>query len=162
MRTGRTQPDSLEWRVLARDPLMIAVPSVWRIGKTRIRLEEMRDRPWIMPHPKLAPSVYEWQVQMCREAGFEPKIVGFAEDPHTSRIMIACGMAAAFSNERALRNSDAGVDFVSVEGLSELFTSEVVVAWATGGDSRQVGDFVRCLADAASDAGESSPAVAAA
>ena len=150
MRGSGTRHEGLDWQVIARDPLALAVPSVWNLGKTHVRLEEMRDRPWIMPDPRLAPSPYEWQIRLCREAGFEPRIVAVVDDRLTSGIMIACGMAAAFSNNRRVGKQDAGVDYVSVEGLSELFVSDVVVAWATGSESSQVMEFVRCVVEAAS------------
>jgi hypothetical protein len=61
--------------------------------------------------------------------------------------MITSGMGAAFTNTRAIPGADEGVDYVRLEGLSDLFISEVAIAWPETSTATQVRDFVSCVLD---------------
>jgi DNA-binding transcriptional LysR family regulator len=148
MLLSRADTADIEWRVIARDPLVVVVPDAWNLRKPSIRLEELRDRPWIMPHPAVAPDMHQMQMELCRGAGFEPKVVAFAEDALAGKMMIACGLGAAFVNDRGVREPAPYANFMAVEGVSDHFSSETVVAWTAGATSPQIGDFVRCIAEA--------------
>ena len=135
----------LERRIITRDELMVAVPSVWNLGKTRIRLEELRDRPWIFPEPAQAGQTYERLLGLCRSAGFEPNIVAVVGDPVSSKLLLACGVGAAFSPGRNATSSDDGSELLALDGLPEPFVTETAVVWAAGSNSVHVQDFVRCV-----------------
>jgi len=145
MRLAVSDSHDLQWHSLARDPLMVAAPAVWRLGRSRMRLAELRDRPWMMPNPKVAPALYDQQVQLCRSAGFDPKIVAFAEDAITSQIMIACGVGCAFVNARRLARQDQGIELIELQGLSDLYIAETCVASASATTSKLVRAFVDAL-----------------
>ncbi|CAN7539189.1 LysR family transcriptional regulator [Phenylobacterium sp. LjRoot219] len=149
MRLFRTDAEGIDWRVIACDPLVVAVPSAWNLNAPSIRLEELRDRPWLMPHPDVAPDMYQLQVELCRGAGFEPQVVAHAEDALTGKMMLACGLGASFANfSLPHHDPELRVQFLSVEGVSDHFSSQTVVAWAAGSTSVHIGAFVRCIAEA--------------
>jgi DNA-binding transcriptional LysR family regulator len=150
----------LEWSPLAREQLGLALPRVWGLGERRRRLTELADRPWVMPHPRLAPDAFRRQVELCRTAGFEPKVTAYVEDALNGRIMIACGVGAAFAFVRPGWNPNPDVEYALIDGLSETSVSEIAVAWAKGSISPQVRAFVQCLVDAA-PAPETAPTVSA-
>ena len=149
MQLSRVDCDGIAWEVIARDPLVVAVPGLWKLGKRHLTLEELRDRPWIMPDPALGPDMHQIQLELCRAAGFEPRVAGFANDLVASKIMIACGLGAAFVFDRGARQHVDQVEIVTLEGVSEHFISETVVAWATESTASHVREFTRCILEAA-------------
>lgn len=153
LQLSRAARTDLECQVIARSPLMVAVPAVWNLGQTRVHLADLSERPWILPSPKLAPVLYERLVDLCRAAGFEPKVAAFAEDSLTSGVMIECGLGVAFVNASHDDRGRAGdIDLVALDDVPDDFVAEAVVAWAPGASSPQVGELARCVAIAASSA----------
>ncbi len=73
------------------------------------------------------------------------------EDSLAARILIASGMAAAFSNSR-LTGSHQGADYVSLEGISELYVAETGIVWPEASMSDQMRDLVRCIVEAQPEA----------
>ncbi len=151
MHVRKSHCADLGWEIIGRDPLVVAVPTVWNLGRTRVRLQELCDRPWLMPNPEVGRASYEHQLELCRSAGFEPKVVGLVEDSLAARILIASGMAAAFSNSR-LTGSHQGADYVSLEGISELYVAETGIVWPEASMSDQMRDLVRCIVEAQPEA----------
>jgi len=148
MRLNRSDCEEIEWRVLAREPLMVSVPKVWNLGRSSMNLKELQDLPWLLSSPDIAPETYQRQLELCRTVGFEPKVAAYIEDTTNGMIMIACGMGAAFSYG-GVRPEYGSSDLVAIEGLSDFFVSEIVVAWPAASTSTQVHDFVRYLIEVA-------------
>jgi DNA-binding transcriptional LysR family regulator len=147
LRPGDGDRTGLEWRVIARAELMVAIPRVWNMRKTQIRLDELRDKPWIMPNPKIAPARFDRLVNLCREYGFEPNIAGLAEDLITSRIMIGCGLGAAFVNV-SMPHDREEYEVVPLKKLPAGWAAETIVAWAAGSNSVQIDELVRRIMEA--------------
>jgi DNA-binding transcriptional LysR family regulator len=126
---------------------MLAIPGAWNIRTPRVKLSDFRDRPWIMPHPTVAPDQFQLHIELCRSAGFEPRITGYAEDALTGRMMLACGMGVTFSSADSHRHGPH-TDVAYVEGVSAHFSSEFAVAWAKGSNSGHIADFLRFVAEA--------------
>jgi DNA-binding transcriptional LysR family regulator len=144
----RFDREGLEWRSIARARLMVAIPRVWNLRKKRLRLEELRERPWIMPNPKLASAQYDRLVNLCRTAGFEPRIVALTEDRITSRIMIGSGLGAAFVHVSKPHDADE-YELVALDHMPGVFATETIIAWAAGSSSTHIRDFARNVVDAA-------------
>ncbi len=149
MLMSRTDCEGIEWRVIARDPLVAVVPKAWGLRGTSVALHALRDRPWIMPHPDISPDMHHVQMELCRSAGFEPRVVAYSEDALTARMMLAFGLGAAFVYHHGVRGQEDHAQFMAIEGIPDLFFSETVVAWAAGSTSALVSDFVQCVAEGA-------------
>lgn len=145
----------LECRVLKVAPLMVAVPNAWGLHTDPLRLEDLSDRPWILPHPELSRAAYQRCTDIFRAAGFEAKIGGLADDRLTAQIMLACGLGAALVHIPATRNAVDGCDALDGYAVLPLASSpigaeiETVVCWATSAMSEQVACLVECLQTAA-------------
>jgi DNA-binding transcriptional LysR family regulator len=137
----------LEVLVFSRAPLMIAVPRVWNLPKRSYRLADLADWPWITAHPKLS-VLYERHLQICRAAGFEPKIAAFAEDNLTGKVLVAAGLGVAMTYSR---QANEGVDYRLLTGVSDTAFSDTALVWAEGVSSPLVQDFVRCVEQAGLD-----------
>ncbi|HKX80449.1 MAG TPA: LysR family transcriptional regulator [Novosphingobium sp.] len=136
---------AFEFRILARDPLMVAVPSAWNLRKSRIALAELRDRPWIMPDPDLAPRVHAQMVRLCRDAGFEPKVAAHVGDLVSGILLLACGVGAAFAPGRISGGNREGADLLLLEGLPDTHDSITIAAWAPGACTPHIEEFVSCM-----------------
>lgn len=148
MRLYHSDCEGLDWQVFAQDPLLVAVPAVWGLERRRIELKELRDRPWLMPHPDVAPDMHQLQMELCRGAGFEPKVAAFTNDPLTAKMMLACGLGATFANDPGvMQEGQRHVRMTWIEGVSQHFCSQTVVAWASNSRSAHIAEFARCIAE---------------
>lgn len=140
---GEMYFEDLELRVLANFGLVVAVPTIWGISPQKsIRLVELRDRPWLMPGHRIAGPVHDAFMEQCRSAGFEPNVVGIADDPVSARIMIACGMGAAFFHDKGWHDDRGAITILRFEDRQTVPPAQTVVAWPVGSDAPQILDFV--------------------
>ena len=139
----------LDWHVLARNPMTVAIPLSWNIAAGLVRLGTLRDRPWIVPHPKIASAAYQGAIEVLRLAGFEPKIGGLADDRLTAQIMLACGLGAALGHSQVGRSEADGFEIRALDFAPPGSATETVVCWAAASASQQVTDLVDCLRNAA-------------
>ncbi|WP_373078191.1 LysR family transcriptional regulator [Zhongshania sp.] len=121
----------------------VAVPSSWKLPKSGVTLFELRDRPWMIPDPKLAPSAYDKFSKVCRSTGFEPQIAVFAEDGATGAIQVACGLGAAFV-EQPVNNPTVfeGMEFIPLKDLPDSLIVHYAIAWSATAPSSQIGNFL--------------------
>ena len=144
MMLNRSDCSGLEWRVIRRGHVLVWLPASWGFRQPRIKLEELRDRPWLMASPRFAPDINDLQMALCRSAGFEPKVAAYIEDPLTGSLIAACDLGAAFMHDwDAPDRAEGDISVKRIEGVSEYFWSEMVVAWAAGARSAQIEAFVR-------------------
>lgn len=146
MRLSHNDCAGIEWKVMKRDPLFVAVPAIWGIRKRNIHLAELRGRPWLISDPDVAPDMHQLHMELCRGAGFEPRIAAFVGDMLTAKMMLACGMGACFANDPGeLPQGQKHIHLIRLIGISEHFCSETVIAWATGAKSKHISAFVRSI-----------------
>ena len=137
----------IEWRVIAREPVRVAVPSSWKIAKPRIQLQDLRDRPWLMPDPEVTPRLHARLLRLCQSVGFEPTVGAMVSDATFAGLLLSCGVGATFVFGGAEYTRHEGIEILSIEGHPEPLLMETVVAWAVGSTSRQIQEFVRCVQD---------------
>ena len=147
MRLKRPDRAVLDWQLISRTPLRVAIPTVWRLGRERLRLDELRDRPWILPNPQVASPIYEKLLEVCRTFHFEPKVAATVEDVMAARIMTACGLGASFTYEK-LGAGREGYEVVALEDVPSMFDAETLAAWAVNSASVHVRELVRCIVEA--------------
>ena len=144
-----TDSYNLDWRVLKRASLSVAVPLAWEISARKLRLRDLRDRPWILPHPELAAGAYQDVLDFLRAAGFDPKIGGLADDRLTGEIMLSCGLGAALTHSAPVRNVIDGYEVIPLDLPPAGSDIETVVCWASASVSEQVACLADCLHEAA-------------
>ena len=151
MRPGLAEVDGIDCSVVSRDQLMLAVPTAWKLPRRRVELEELCERPWILPDPELAPRTYQQLYALFAPAGFNPRIAAVIQDGPTLSLLLSCGVGAAFT--LAPSNGLQGCDIVRVEGLADTFASPCGIAWGHASNAHYRPDLERCLRDAMSAAG---------
>lgn len=59
-------------------PMHVLIPKTHPLfGMPSVRLEQLRDSPFVFFDPKDLPHIFARHVGLCREAGFEPRIAGY-------------------------------------------------------------------------------------
>ena len=84
---------------IGRDPVRGYVPEFHR----KATIEQMQEVPWVM-EPADAPST-QWAMRVCREAGFEPRVVHESSDMLFHLRMVEAGLAAAFLPDLVVREA---------------------------------------------------------
>ena len=94
--TVRPQEGSpVEWQPAFQQELVVIVPPTHRLAERRsIRLQELADEVIICYQP--GNSVREVISPLCRQAGFEPKIMFESEHSSNIRGLVAAGVGVAF------------------------------------------------------------------
>lgn len=142
-------PGGLNGQIIATYPLVVAAPATWDFDEARaIRLQELKDRPWLMPEREKAPLWYDALMEMCRRAGFEPQIVGTVEDPLTARLMIASGIGATFFHDHGRRDWSGAIRLLHFSDPQIPSPSRTAFVHAASARSPQIADLGTCLADA--------------
>ena len=151
MRLDQIPDQGLDWQVIARDPLTVAVPPDWYAGRRSIHLAELAERPWIMPDPALWPGIYDRFMRLCLSAGFEPRIAALIRDRDTALLLVACGAGALFRPRNPGLAFGWGGQLLEIEGLAENYINGTAVAWLRSTSPPHIAPFVDCILDFADD-----------
>lgn len=133
------QSRELDYRILEEAPLQIAVPSIWGEPHRSLDLRDIKDWPFVMPHPKPLRNRPHPMQEYCKQSGIDLTIAATCEDVLTTQIMIRSGIGAAFVAGHARQE---GADIMSITNLPESFNLNVAVAWHEASTSSLVQEFV--------------------
>jgi DNA-binding transcriptional LysR family regulator len=87
---------SLEIMTLARDRLFVALPAGHRLaGKTRLRMKELADEPFVMFERRLSPVYFDSVVAACRASDFSPRILHDVRSVAAQVAFVGCGQGIA-------------------------------------------------------------------
>jgi DNA-binding transcriptional LysR family regulator len=134
----REHREGLERELIGRDEIRIAVAA----HDTAARLEDLRDRAWVME--PVGTASRQWAVQQCRAAGFEPDVQFEAADLTGHIRLIAAGHAVGLLPDLVWVDDPAGVRLVDLPGAPhrEIFAA-MRVASAERSGPRTVCDALR-------------------
>jgi LysR family transcriptional regulator, benzoate and cis,cis-muconate-responsive activator of ben and cat genes len=139
------QAEGIEIEIVGREPLRAVLPDDHRLAGARsIRLEALRDEPFVLFPRAIGPGLYDQILGLCREAGFSPNVVYESGATATMVALVEAGIGVC-----VLPQSHAGTGsahFVPLAGGD--FSTEIGLAWASAGASAIVGS-VRTAARAA-------------
>ena len=106
-------PKGLRRRTLHEDPMVLAVPRSWGVGRVDA-LADLADRPWIA-EPDANPSARAF-LRVCRDAGFEPEIRYRTDDFHVMEALVAKGLGAAVVTVMSSSGSTDAVELLPMPG----------------------------------------------
>ena len=152
-RRGAEPPPDVDERTLLEEPMYAVVPRAHpRAGAEAIDLSELRDDPWVQGPSASSPGLIR---ELCRDAGFEPRIAFESDDPLATRGMVAAGLAVTLVP--SLTKQDTARDRgVAVLALREPPLRRVIAATAAGGRPTQATlELVESLARAGARIGRS-------
>jgi len=143
---NNTDRRDLTWRTVARSRLVLAVPSAWNFPHNQeVRLELLRDAPFVLCDPVSNPQIYAAQISWCDEAGFRPERVRYASSSLESRFLVACGLGVGFAYEGNLGSSRGGIDFLPIVNRLQNNVVEFHLTWLADRPSHLAHDFLKCL-----------------
>jgi DNA-binding transcriptional LysR family regulator len=136
---------------LRRERLIVALPDGHRLAKRkRLRVPDLRDEDFIM-HPGRGRSVMSGRVaEVCREAGFEPRIRQEVGETSTLVTFVAAGLGVAVAPEPVAALGVAGATYRPLAGGG---TIELSAAVRSGDVAPQIARALRVVTDLARGSG---------
>jgi molybdate transport repressor ModE-like protein len=153
-RAGSEAPADVEERLLLEESMYAVVPRAHPLaGGSEIELAGLRDDPWIQGPTSTSPGLIR---DLCRAAGFEPRIAFESDDPLATRGIVAAGLAVTLIP--SLTKDDTARDrHVRVLPLRDPPRRHVVAATMAGGrTTHATAEMVAALARAGARIGRSS------
>ncbi|MCV0441220.1 MAG: LysR family transcriptional regulator [Hydrogenophaga sp.] len=97
IRVPVSQPDSLTFETLLREPVLVALPGDHRLAGARraLKLEDLHDEGFILVRQPGAPGLYANLLALCEVQGFRPRIAAEVERMVTSLNLVAAGAGIA-------------------------------------------------------------------
>ncbi len=152
-REGTEAPADIEERLVLEESMYAVIPRGHPLaGEAEIELAGLRDDPWIQGPSATSPGLIR---ELCREAGFEPRIAFESDDPLATRGIVAAGLAVSLVP--SLTKDDTARDRnVVVLPLRDPPLRRVVALTAAGGRPTQATrEMVEALARAGARIGRS-------
>jgi DNA-binding transcriptional LysR family regulator len=86
-------PDGVEERLLLEEAMFAVIPRAHRLaGEAEVELAALSDDAWVQGPATTSPGLIR---ELCREAGFEPRIAFESDDPLATRGIVAAGLAVS-------------------------------------------------------------------
>ena len=133
-RAGGAAPEDVEERLLLEESMFAVVPRAHPLaGEPAIELAGLRDDAWVQGPSATSPGLIR---ELCRDAGFEPRIAFESDDPLATRGIVAAGLAVSLVP--SLTKDDTARDRnVVVLPLRDPPRRRVVAVTAAGGRPTQ-------------------------
>ncbi|WP_411376496.1 LysR substrate-binding domain-containing protein [Arthrobacter sp. MPF02] len=142
----------IDYRVVAQEPLVLAVPSFSALAEDRtVAMHELQDQDFIAYAPESV--LYRITSDLCRKAGFQPRITQVVGETSTMLAFVAAGGGVAIMPSRVRAFQLDGVTYREIENVPPV---ELAVAWLHGNHSTLLQNFLDVVAAATS--GPSTPA----
>jgi DNA-binding transcriptional LysR family regulator len=105
------------------EPLRLFLPPGHRLArKRRVRLQELADESWIAVSAEASPAFSSQFHQLCRTAGYRPRIVQENARPQAVAIMVAAGSGIALLPASLARLTGKAVATVPFDGPGSSLT----------------------------------------
>lgn len=135
---------------IAREALLIALsPDHPLAARSRVPLAALAGEPWVMFPRAIAPRLHEHVMQMCREAGFTPRVVQESRETYTTIGLVGAGVGVTVVPAAVERMGWEGVVY---KPIPRAFT-QLGMVWPAG-PVRAVVDTFLTVARATSAAGD--------
>jgi DNA-binding transcriptional LysR family regulator len=138
--------EAVEWRVLRTDPLIVALPEGHRLtARKRLRVSDLRDEEFIV-HAGRGRSVMHGAVlDLCRAAGFEPRVRHEVAETSTLVTFVAAGLGIAIVPAPVAALGVAGTTYRPLIGSHARI--DLAVATRADDDSPALARALDVLAD---------------
>jgi len=133
----------LQWECIARHKTIVAVPQKHPLAKKiSIHLRDLKAMFFVGMSEKTQPGFREWLCEVCRPAGFTPRILQDAElEPGLMRF-VAEGLGVTLAREQIKNLPHPGVVF---RPLSPAVKTDYCIAWNRDNDSRALEQSIRII-----------------
>lgn len=152
----------LECRAVGRDPFVVVLPQGHRLArKRRVDLAALRDDPFVMIEARMHPTFHAITLDVCRTAGFSPRVVHESERLQNLVVMVASGLGVALVPRSVAAFRSPGAVFKPLIGEPGEVAVESGVLCRPRDGLPLVGAFMACvdafLADSVDRPGAKAP-----
>jgi DNA-binding transcriptional LysR family regulator len=142
----------IDYRTVTREPLVVALPSFSALAVDRpVAIHELQDQDFIAYGPESV--LYRTTADLCRQAGFQPRITQVVGETSTMLAFVAAGGGVAVMPSSVQAFQLEGVAYREIENVPEV---ELGVAWMRGHHSALLHNFLEVVVTAT--AGATAPA----
>jgi len=102
--------------VLVEEPLVVAVPAQWELAKKdTVSLRALKKEPFVLFPTKPDPSFANFIKAICRDAGFEPRVMQEANELQTAVSLVASGIGISLMPASVKMLQRLGVTYVPLK-----------------------------------------------
>lgn len=136
--------DDMEWTHIMRSRLYVIVHKENPLSRQdSVRMDELRDQKFIMWREERMRCLHEGHIHACREAGFEPHIVGSAEKMGDMMLQVMLHNGVGLANKAASEAYSGDCRFIPVADSQERFGT--VCVWRRDDPSPQLAAWKKLL-----------------
>ena len=140
---------ALQVVTLIREPFVALVPAGHRLAQRRnTTIRHLIAEPFVMYSRAGSPLFHARVMEMCRRAGFVPRIAQYADQIHTVATFVGAGIGVALAPSTVGRFVIPGLHCLEIADKPAPLPMGVV--WRTGNASALVRNFTRIAREAAS------------
>ena len=130
--------EEIDYRVVSQEPLVLAVPSFSALAEDNpVAMHELQDQDFITYAPESV--LYRITSDLCRQAGFQPRITQVVGETSTMLAFVAAGGGVAVMPSRVRAFQLDGVAYREIEDAPSI---ELAVAWLRGRHSALLHNFL--------------------
>jgi DNA-binding transcriptional LysR family regulator len=138
----------LEVQPILREELLVALHQRHPLAsRARIRFRDLAHESFLMPPRQLAPAFHEQLFNLCRQAGFTPKLGAEASQLQTIINLVAAGMGVTLVPESVRSLAGRGVVFKKLPEPQPML--EIAVAWRRDAHSEVLSAFLNVVRETA-------------
>jgi DNA-binding transcriptional LysR family regulator len=125
---GAPDDATIASKLVAQEPVFIACGPTHRFAKREgITISELRDEPLLMLTYAFSPEIFTGIMEMCRAAGFYPKISYEADEIRVLWGLVTSGHGVTFGYRSFVMSNIPGLTFIPV--LDSTVHFDFYVAW---------------------------------
>lgn len=149
---GSAVPEDFTSEVVDRDELMLAFPAGHPLAAApEVALSDLADESFVLVDRAFEPALFDGLVEVCRKAGFGPRVAQRAPRIGAALGMVAAGLGVAFA-PASLRNGPGAQDvrFAPLAGPSPRLALRMV--WSEENPDPVLRRFLEAVRSVSSDA----------
>lgn len=134
-------PDLITKTVL-REPLMLALPENHPLAAVdTIELSALANEPFILFPREAKPHFYDLLIQLCQNAGFQPKIIQEVAPSEVAISLVEAGAGISLVTAGTQHRHRAGVVYRNIAGSTPYI--DIDIAWHRGRSSEALDQFLK-------------------
>ncbi len=144
---------ALSFMTIWQEPLIVALPETHPLANLpEIPLTALVSEPFVLPPRQLGPGFYSQIINLCQQAGFNPKVVQEAILMQTIVSLVAGGVGVALVPASLQSLQRVGVVYKALQG--QKLELEMAVVWRRDNSSQVLQEFLKVVGEIANSTGE--------
>ncbi len=134
--------EELSSEIVVKEPYLLAMPEHHPKRRDAVHLPDFSAEKFIMVPARPGWRVHDQSMEICKSAGFTPKVIHEAREVHTLVSLVSAGLGVALVPSSARRLGIAGVRYASLQSDHYLPEAEIAMVWRHEEASPTVHNFL--------------------